>query len=66
MRWNKKEEIIKKLKQAKTMPELDELRIETVEAMSSDGTKETFYSIQKEFKKAKNRLKRIPLIERTW
>lgn len=61
----KKEEIMKKLRQVKTMPELDELRLETVKVISSDGTKETFYSIQKEFKKAKNRLKRIPLKERS-
>lgn len=62
----KKEEIIQKLRQVKTMPELDELRIETVKAMSSDGTKETFRSIQIEFIKAKNRLRRIPLKDRTW
>ncbi len=59
-------EIIQKLKQIKTIPELDALRVETVKAMMRGGNKEIFYSIQKEFIKAKNRLLRIPLKDRTW
>lgn len=59
-------EIIQKLRAVKTMPELDELRLETVKAMQSDGTRESFEQIQDEFRKAKNRLRRIPLKDRTW
>lgn len=59
-------EILKELANVKTMPELDELRIKTVKAMQSDGTPETFYKIQKAFKKAKNKLQRVPMSERTW
>ena len=58
-------EIVKKLRTVKTMPELDALRMETVKAMKEDGNK-NFYSIQKEFTKARNRLERIPLRDRTW
>lgn len=59
-------ELIEKLRNVKTMPELDALRLETVKAMQEDGTQETFERIQKEFRKAKNRLRRIPLKDRTW
>jgi hypothetical protein len=58
--------ILEKLKGVKTMPELDALRIETVEAMESDGTLKTFEKVQTAFRKAKNRLRRIPLKDRTW
>ena len=47
------------------MPELDELRLETIKAMEKNGFAE-FKEIQREFVKAKNRLIRIPLRERTW
>ena len=47
------------------MPELDDLRGKTFEAMQSGG-KEAFDLVQGEFRKAKNRLKRIPLSERDW
>ena len=59
-------EILEKLLNVKTMPELDDLRIETVKAMESDGTLETFEKAQNAFRKAKNRLRRIPLAKRTW
>lgn len=59
-------EIIEKLRNVKTMPELDALRMETVSAMQADGTKETFERVQGEFRKAKNRLRRIPWKDRTW
>jgi len=59
-------EIIQKLKKVKTIPELDELRLETVKCMRLGGSKEIFYLIQKEFIKAKNRLRRIPLKNRNW
>ena len=58
--------ILDKLLEVKTMPELDALRIETVEAMQADGTSETFESVQNAFIKAKNRLRRIPLSQRSW
>lgn len=58
-------DIIQKLENVKTMPELDALRHETVKAMES-GNKENFETIQNAFRKAKNRLRRIPLRERTW
>jgi hypothetical protein len=58
--------IIEKLAKVQTMPELDALRKETVTAMQSDGTRKTFESIQGAFRKAKNRLKRVPLSKRTW
>ena len=54
---------ISKINQAKTMPELDELRKETAEAMMSGG-KETFELVQNAFRKKKNKLKRIPLSQR--
>lgn len=59
------DETINKIQNVKTMPELDELRKLTVDAMMSDG-KDVFEKIQKEFIKSKNRLKRIPLKDRMW
>jgi len=58
-------EIIEKLANVKTMPELDALREEVVERMIGHG-EETFHKVQDAFRKAKNRLNRIPLKERTW
>ena len=59
------QEVLSKIKAVKTMPELDELRTEVAEAMISGGP-DTFAVVQGAFRKAKNRLKRIPLSERTW
>jgi len=59
------QEIMAKLRNTKTMPELDGLRLEITKIMMAEG-KEAFYRVQKEFIKTKNRLKRIPLMERTW
>ena len=59
-------DILSKLKSVQTMPELDELRQETVKAMEADGTNTTFVRVQKAFISAKNRLQRIPWTERTW
>ena len=72
-----KTEIITRIKAAQTMPELDALRIEAAEAMMQDGltgarselgfvTKESFELIQNAFRKATNRLRRVPLRDRTW
>ena len=60
------QDIVQKLRNVRTIPELDALRRETVKAMMAKGDKETFYSIQKEFRKIKNKLLRIPLRDRTW
>lgn len=59
------DEVIGKIQSTTTMPELDALRTEAAEAMMSDG-KETFDRVQGAFRKAKNRLKRVPLRDRTW
>lgn len=59
-------ELLTKLKDVQTMPDLDALRPDTVKAMQADGTKETFDRVQGAFRKAKNRLRRIPLSQRTW
>ena len=57
--------IVDKIRSTETMPELDDIREETYTAMVS-GDQNTFELVQGEFRKAKNRLKRIPLRERTW
>lgn len=58
-------EIIKKLEEVKTMPELDVMRKEVAGAMIGHG-EEVFHKVQNAFRKAKNRLKRVPLRDRTW
>ena len=58
--------IIDALRNVKTMPEVDALRKEVAKAAIAGGDAETFKRIQKEFIKAKNRLRRIPLAERSW
>jgi len=50
------ETVIAKLRATKTRPELEALRKATFEAMSSGG-KEVFDKVQKEFIKAKNRVR---------
>lgn len=57
--------LIQKIKAVKTMPELDALRIECARDMM-DGDKEKFLATRKAFIKAKNRLRRIPLKDRSW
>ena len=59
------QQIITKINAVETMPQLDELRPEVAEEMMKDG-EESFNTIQGEFIKAKNRLKRIPLSKRSW
>jgi len=59
------QQIITKIQATTTMPKLDELRTEVAEAMISGGP-DTFAVVQGAFRKAKNRLKRIPLCDRTW
>lgn len=51
------EAMILKLRATKTRSELDALRQETLKAMSI-GDKEVFDKVQKEFIKAKNRVRR--------
>lgn len=58
-------DIFEKLKNVKTMPELDSLRLETVREMSARGQK-GFREVRNAFIAAKNRLVRIPLKDRCW
>lgn len=58
------EQLINKIKNCKTLPKLDELRMECVTV--GKGDKDTFLTIQKAFVKKKNQLKSIPLFERNW
>jgi hypothetical protein len=53
-------DLLNKIKNVKTMPELDSLRLEIVR------DEENFQQNQKEFIKKLNKLRRIPLRERTW
>lgn len=62
-------EILARLKSVKTMPELDAMRLDVVNAMTSagkEGGSPAFYHVQTAFIKAQNRLRRIPLKDRTW
>ncbi len=59
------EEILKRLKDVQTMPHLDAMRTEVAAAMIGHG-EETFHEIQDAFRAAKNRLRRVPLSERSW
>lgn len=62
-------DIFERLSAVKTMPELDALRKDVVAEMDAAAKArgpEGFYEVQNAFIKAKNRLKRIPLRERTW
>ena len=52
--------MLNKIKNCKTMPELDALRLEIVKDM------EHFEANQKAFIKKLNQLKRVPLKERNW
>jgi hypothetical protein len=56
----KGKDIFEKLKNAKTIPELNSLRIETTKEMLSRNDHAWFELVQKEFIKAKNRIKRMP------
>lgn len=58
-----KEQIINKIRQCKTMKELDALRLEVTKAMFANNN-EHFYCIQKVFKRQKNKLLHIPLRDR--
>jgi hypothetical protein len=57
------EELLAALKATETMPELDALRGETGRLMVSHG-QDRFDMIQGAFRKAKNRIKRVPLRDR--
>jgi hypothetical protein len=61
--------IFEKLDAVKTMPELDALRPECARAMT-DAAKERgeagFHEVQDAFIRAKNRLRRVPLRDRSW
>jgi hypothetical protein len=57
-------ELIKLIKNCKTMPELDNFRLDIVTIGA--GRPGVFQELQKEFKKKKNQLERIPSIDRNW
>lgn len=57
-------ELLTKIKNCSTMPQLDEMRLELVTA--GRGNVEVFKTLQSEFIKKKNQLERIPRMERTW
>ena len=59
------EELLRKLIIVRTMPKLDALRDETARVMMAHD-KTQFHTVQNAFRKAKNRLKRIPIKDRTW
>lgn len=59
-------ELLRQLHTVQRMPDLDALRPETARLMQADGTQETFDRVQGAFRKAKNRLRRIPLSQRDW
>ena len=54
-------ELIQRIKECKTMSELDVLRLEIITEGKSNV--DTFQKLQREFIKKKNQLKRIPLFE---
>lgn len=53
------------LRNVKTMPELDAMRVRVVDAMKNAGPG-GWSKVQKAFLSAKNRLRRIPISERSW
>jgi len=60
-------DLLKKIQDAKTMPELDALRPAVAGAMcGKDTTEDIFDALQDAFRKSKNRLRRIPLSKRSW
>lgn len=59
-------DLIGRLRNVKTMPELDAMRVEVVREIRRIGTDEAFEKIRGEFMKAGNRLRRIPLKDRSW
>lgn len=59
-----KTDIERRLKAVATMPELDAMRIEVVGAMKASP--EAFERIQRAFIAAGDRLRRIPLKDRSW
>ena len=56
-------ELLDALRSVDTMPKLDDLRKETAKLMMADD-KATFDRVQGAFRKAKNRLNRVPYSER--
>lgn len=58
------EELLKKIKDCNTMPELDSMRLELVKA--GKMFPDSFQTMQAAFIKKKNQLNRIPLSQRSW
>jgi hypothetical protein len=59
------EELLKKIKTCKSVPELDALRTDCVVAFSK-GDKNAFLTIQGAFIKKMRKLRRVPLMDRNW
>lgn len=57
-------DLLKQIKDCKTMPELNELRLPLVKAGKESPDK--FPDLQAAFIKRKNQLMRIPLSQRSW
>ena len=58
-------EFVSKLRSAKTMPEVDAMRGPIADAMPTMDRAD-FERVQGEFRKALNRMRRIPRRDRTW
>ncbi|MNW38922.1 hypothetical protein D3C74_160020 [compost metagenome] len=57
-------ELLQKIQNCTTMPQLDSLRLELVQA--GKESEESFRTLQQAFIKKKNQLQRVPLRDRTW
>ncbi|MBU5672679.1 hypothetical protein [Paenibacillus brevis] len=57
-------ELLQKIQACTTMPQLDSLRLELVQA--GKESEESFRTLQQAFIKKKNQLQRVPLKDRTW
>lgn len=60
-----KDTLIEKLKAVKTKPELDALRMDCAK-LATAGHEDDFLEVQQVFRKAANRVRRVPLKDRTW
>lgn len=58
------QQLIAKIKNCESIPQLDTMRLELVKAGKENP--DSFGRLQSEFIKKKNQLERIPLRDRTW
>lgn len=57
-------DLLEEINSCNTMPELDNMRLKIIKETKDDV--DLFRETQKAFVKRKNKLKRIPLSERSW